>query len=141
MPQQPSPFTIYPSDGGGSSSPGVSQTKEFTQVGHGLSVGQLAYFDGTWKAARANASTTLAEAIVVAVSGSNLTLYLLAGLFVTIASHGLGAAGTALYLSASVAGSITSTEPSGGGEFSQIVGQVVDADTLGIQTVSAEGPL
>lgn len=126
----------------GSRAVAVTAEKTFSQTAHGLSAGDAAYWDGSWKAARANASTTLAEAVVTAAADADtLTVCLINGAFATITGHGLGSAGATLYLSASVAGTITTTEPSGGGEYSQVIGQVIDADTLAIHSLGAEGPL
>lgn len=118
-----------------------SISRTFTQVAHGLSVGNMVYFDGIWRKAKADAATTLAEGLVSEVSGDNIIVVLINGIFVSVTAHGLGAAGTTLWVSDSTAGALTSTEPSAGGSYSQVVGQTIDANTIALQTLDAEGPL
>lgn len=101
-----------------------------SQASHGLSVGNLVYANGaTWTKARANADTTLAEALVVAVESTSLfrVRYIGPG-EVTYTAHGLGAAGTKLYLSQGTAGAITTTAPTSG--IRQQVGKVLSANKL-----------
>lgn len=102
----------------------VAQGDLQSQSAHGLSVGNLVYNNaGTWTKARANADTTLAEALVIAVESTSLfrVKYIGPG-EVTYTAHGLGAAGTKLYLSQGTAGAITTTAPTSG--ISQQVGKV-----------------
>lgn len=101
-----------------------------SQSSHGLSVGNLVYNNaGTWTKARANADTTLAEALVVAVESTSLfrVKYIGPG-EVTYTAHGLGAAGTKLYLSQGTAGAITTTAPTSG--IRQQVGKVLNTNKL-----------
>ena len=101
-----------------------------SQASHGLSVGNLVYANGaTWTKARANADTTLAEGLVVAVESTSLfrVRYIGPG-EVTYTAHGLGAAGTKLYLSQGTAGAITTTAPTSG--IRQQVGKVLSTNKL-----------
>lgn len=124
--------------GGGSSSAGVSQSQAFTQAAHGFSVGNAVYFNGTWAKAQANAASTLCEGIVIAVADVNtFTVHVPGGAFVTLTAHGLGSAGSPLYLSASVAGGMTTTPPSSP-NYLQTMGQVIDANTIALQSFAAE---
>lgn len=111
-----------------------------TLTAHGFVSEDLIRWNGTqWTKALATASTTLADAIVTQVINANqfLIQYLSAG-EVSLLAHGLGAGGTALYLSASTAGLVTSTAPSAPGEYVQQVGRVKDANTLILQESPAE---
>lgn len=124
--------------GGGTGSSKVSNSAAFTQAAHGFSVGNAVYFDGTWHKAKADATTTLCEGIVVEVADvDNFTVYVPGGQFVTITAHGLGAAGSPLYLSASSAGALTTSVPAGG-NYTQTLGQIIDANTIALQSFSAE---
>ena len=100
------------------------------QSSHGLSVGNLVYANaGTWTKARANADTTLAEALVVTVEDvNNLRVVYIGPGETTYTAHALGAAGTKLYLSQGTAGLMTATAPTSG--IRQQVGKVKDANTL-----------
>ena len=105
---------------------GIAQS----QSAHALSVGNLVYANaGTWTKARANADTTLAEALVVSVEDANhFRLVYIGPGESTYTAHGLGAAGTKLYLSQATAGLMTATAPTSG--IRQQVGKVKDANTL-----------
>lgn len=108
----------------------VAQGDLQSQTAHGLSLGNLVYANGaTWTKARANADTTLAEALVVAVEDANLfrVRYIGPG-EVTYTAHGLGAAGTKLYLSQGAAGAITATAPTSG--IRQQVGKVLSTNKI-----------
>lgn len=109
-----------------------------TQAGNGFAVGNLVRFgSGTWSKAIASADTTLADAIVVAVeSSSQFRVVYLANREVTITAHGLGAAGTALYLSQVTAGLATSVRPTV--YPIQQIGRVGDANTLILQSFGVE---
>lgn len=100
------------------------------QLAHGLSVGNLVYRNAsTWTKARANADTTLAEALVVSVSdANNFRLVYIGPGEATYTAHGLGSAGTKLYLSQGTAGLMTATAPTSG--IRQQVGKVKDTNTL-----------
>lgn len=101
-----------------------------SQAAHGFAVADLVYYGASgWAKAQADAAATLAAAVVLAVpSSSSFRVAYLANQEVTLASHGLGSAGTLLYLSEATAGLATSTQPSTG--FIQRVGRVKDANTL-----------
>jgi hypothetical protein len=133
MPASPSlTFTIYPdpTELSAAEEDNVPQGDLQSQASHGLSVGNLVYNNaGTWTKARANADTTLAEALVVSVESTTLfrVVYLGPG-EVTYTAHGLGAAGTKLYLSQGTAGAITTTAPTSG--IRQQVGKVLSANKI-----------
>jgi hypothetical protein len=115
----------------------ANSEKSFNVVAHGFSAGDALYFDGTWKKSQANSSSTLAEGIVTEVADAdNFTAYILGGHFVTVTAHGLGSAGDTLYCSEASAGALTTSAPATG--FIQVVGQVIDADTLALQSFRAK---
>lgn len=125
-------FRVYKDNTTASADASIDATQGYlqSQSAHGLSVGNLVYNNaGTWTKARANADTTLAEALVVAVESTSLfrVRYIGPG-EVTYTAHGLGAAGTKLYLSQGTAGAITTTAPTSG--IRQQVGKVLDTNKL-----------
>lgn len=87
--------------------------KTYTQSSHGFSVGNAVRHNGTnWAKGQANTvAGATAIYFVSAVSGDDFTAIKEGR--VTVTGHGLGAAGTLLYLSASSAGALTSTKPVG----------------------------
>jgi len=101
-----------------------------TQAAHGFSAGDAVYHDATgWHLAQADDSATLAAGLVLAApDASTFRVAYLIGQEVTLAAHGLGAAGTVLYLSEATAGLVTSSLPATG--LVQRLGQVKDANTL-----------
>lgn len=125
-------FRVYRDNTAASATSSLDSTSGYlqSQASHGLSVGNLVYANGaTWTKARANADTTLAEALVVAVESTSLfrVRYIGPG-EVTYTAHGLGAAGTKLYLSQGTAGAITTTAPTSG--IRQQVGKVLSTNKL-----------
>lgn len=101
-----------------------------TQAAHGFAVKDVVRVDaGTWSKARANADATLGMGIVLAVpSTSQFRVAYFSAREVTVASHGLGAAGTPLYLSQATAGATITSEPASG--IVQWWGVVKDTNTL-----------
>jgi hypothetical protein len=118
----------------------ASPEKSFNVSAHGFSASDALTFNGgSWSLALADASGTLAIAIVSEVADAdNFTAYALGGDFVTITSHGAGSAGDVIYLSSATSGGITTTAPSTTGEFQQWLGIVVDANTLLFQSFEAQ---
>jgi hypothetical protein len=99
------------------------------QVGHGLAVGDIIYNNvGTWEKALADDRDTLAFAMVAEVIDVDTFRYASYGR-VTVTGHGF-ATGEYLFLSAVLAGGLTTTEPQGLTLFSDPVCKVVDANTL-----------
>lgn len=93
--------------------------QDFTQAGHGLSAGMAVRRSGTsWVAAVGSAEGTLADGVVVSVTGSRFTV---ARQGFQFWDHGFGSSGR-LWLSQSVSGGLTTTEPSSG--WAQVVGTV-----------------
>lgn len=89
---------------------------DVNQTSHGFSVGQAIYYNGTtWALAKANAASTLGLGIVSAVADANDFTVAFAGSISGLA--GL-TAGQYYYVSDSVAGALTSTEPSAAGSYS-----------------------
>lgn len=103
-------------------------TEKYAAAAHGFAVGDLVYKSGstTWAKATNAAGTSVADGIVVSVPDAN-TAYIntRAGVPATKTAHGLGAAGTVVYLS--TAGGMTATAPS---PIRQRVGKVLDANTV-----------
>lgn len=114
------------------SSPEAVSTAGFlqTQAAHGFAAGDAVYHGaGGWALARADDVDTLAAGIVLSAPDANsFRVAYLAGQEVTLAAHGLGAAGTVLYLSEATAGLVVTSAPSTG--FIQRLGQVKDSNTL-----------
>ena len=114
------------------SSPQQSSTFGFlqSQTAHGFVAGDLVYYGALgWSKARADDATTLAAGIVLSVpDAASFRVAYLANQEVTLASHGLGSAGTVLYLSEATAGLATSSVPTSG--WIQRIGRVKDANTL-----------
>lgn len=117
-----------------------SETRGFlqTQTAHGFAVGAVLYWATTaWAKAIATADATMGQAIVVAVEGANsFRILLLTGTQWTWPSHAQGAAGAALYLSQSVAGTMTTARPTTGRI--QQLAQVKDANNLFLQAFPVE---
>jgi hypothetical protein len=100
-----------------------------TQATHGFVVGNVvSKSGGTWVKAQATADSTMADGIVVAVSGTDDFWVRIAPGEVAIASHGLGTGGEVVYLSQSTAGALTATNP-GSGRI-QRCGRVLDSGTV-----------
>lgn len=99
------------------------------QTGHGFSVGDAIYWDGTeYALAQADDADTLAFAIVISVEDvNNFTLG--ANGFFTVTGHGF-TEDEYLYLSPDTAGLLTPTVPIAIGEYSNPLIYVVDANTL-----------
>ncbi len=116
----------------------VAQGDLQTQTAHGLAVRNLVRWNGSaWVKALADSDTTVAQAIVASVeSTSQFRVIYLSGRQATFAAHGLGAGGTKLYLSQSVAGAITATRPTT--YPIQQVGLVKDANNLILQAYPLE---
>ena len=83
------------------------------------------YFDGAWKLAKADAPATMGTHVAVSVTGTTF-LAVKSGV-VTSVSHGLGSAGTKLYVSEGTAGAYISTAPV---SYSNPMLIVVNADTF-----------
>lgn len=97
------------------------------QVAHGFTVSTVVYHDGTsWKKAKGDASTTVAQAIVSKVVDTDNFVVSYSGV-VEIPSHGL-TIGEYYWLDQTTAGSITSTQPTSG--IQQSILHVRDANTL-----------
>ena len=100
--------------------------QKYTQATHGLTDNQAVYRNGSgaWVAAIATAESTLADGIVVFVEDTNTVRVLVARQIVPSAAHGF-TLGAKLYLSQSVAGQLTTTQPTAG--WIQRVGKVTTA--------------
>ena len=87
---------------------------EIEQAAHALAVGNGIYHNGTsWAKAQADANTTLSTYVVTEVIDvDNFVAYQFGR--VELTAHGLGAAGEYHFLSSSVAGATTTTEPTSG---------------------------
>jgi hypothetical protein len=110
-------------------------TPTITQAAHGFAVGNAIRYTGSaWAKGKADTlATSRGNWVVTSVPTVNTFIACRVGR-VTVTGHGLGAAGTLLYLSADTAGALTSTRPVGNttralGHFTVLV-RVVDADTL-----------
>jgi len=89
---------------------GGSASHQVTQVGHSFSIGQAVYLNGsTYALAQANAANT-AETVGVVTDVLSANMFQVTELGYTIGLSGLSA-GTVYFLSDSVAGSLTATEP------------------------------
>ena len=106
----------------------------YSAVAHGFVAGDLVYKSSAtaWAKAISTAASTYADGVVVAVPNAD-TAYIATkfGQPFTRTSHGLGAAGTVVYLSASVAGTMTASVTD------QIVGQVLDSNTVLLGALAA----
>ena len=94
---------------------------------HGRTVGLAVLVDGTL--AQADAVANLADGVVAIVTDADV--YYIStqpGQLIRWTAHGLGAAGTLLWLSQSTPGLIVTTEPTSG--IAQPLGKVADADTI-----------
>jgi len=102
---------------------------EIYVVAHGFALLDAVYSSGvsTWVGARADAESTLADGIVVAVPSADTFVVATAGRF-RVPAHGK-TAGSDYYLSAATAAALTTTKP-GAGNFVQRVMVPVDADTV-----------
>ena len=104
--------------------------EKYSAVGHGFAVGDLVYKFGssTWAKAVGSAGATVADGIVIAVPDAD-TAYIATrdGTPATKTAHGLGAAGTVVFLHQSSAGAMATGLTSG---IVQRVGKVLDADTI-----------
>jgi len=109
-----------------------------TQALHGFAVKDLVYYGASgWAKALADSALTLAAGIVLAVPDtSTFRVAYFTGQEVTLAAHGLGSAGSALYLSEVTAGLATTSAPTTG--FVQRIGIVKDANTLILWPHAAE---
>lgn len=105
-------------------------TLNVSQAAHGFVVGEWLYAaSGTWAKAQATAAATLAyPAVVTRVIDATKFQVTLPGGKANLPSHGLGTAGTKVWLSQGTAGADTATEPSTG--LAQQVAKVWDADHL-----------
>ena len=83
-----------------------------------------------WKAKADAAATMPGIALASASISGDATGEFHARGKVTLTSHGFGDSGALLYVSEDTAGLLTSTAPTGSGEQVQIVGQIVDANTI-----------
>lgn len=95
----------YTPGGGGS---GSSISLAVTQTAHGFTTGQAVYFNGTqWAKAEANAISTLGIAVVTVTDANHFVAFLAGDI------QGLSGltAGQYYFVSDSVAGSLTTTEP------------------------------
>lgn len=105
---------------------GAGASFKFTKVGHGLSVLQPVYHDGVdWVLATADQSHTLPLYLVTKVNGDTVTLTKFGK--VEVIGHGL-IAGEYYFASQTIAGGITSAEPTAG--FSCPVLYVEDANNV-----------
>lgn len=110
--------------------------EKYEAVAHGFSVGNLVYKSGasTWAKAISTASSTYADGVVVAVPSANVAYIATKfGQPYTKTAHGFGSAGTAVYLSDSVAGNATASVTD------QQIGQVLDANTIIFGVMGAGG--
>jgi hypothetical protein len=112
--------------------------RQIIQTAHGFTPGQQVYFDNatsTWLLAKADSEATLKEGIVAEIDNENAFLLVYAGA-VTIANHGLEL-GTLYYLSPTVAGGYTKNRPSRQGQYIQIAFEVIDANNILVEDLSA----
>jgi microcystin-dependent protein len=87
----------------------ASNAQSITQNNHGLAVGEVLYFDGTWKKAKADAAATSEWiGVIQQVPDANTFLLVTSGRILGLS--GL-TAGTLYYLSDATAGALTSTAP------------------------------
>lgn len=107
---------------------------EFNQNNHGFSVGDILRRSSATAHAKAQADTVAnigkGLALVIHVEDANNFSVLRTNNshVVTIASHGFGAFGTKLFLSRTVAGAITDTEPDPGWKI--YLGYVIDSNNI-----------
>lgn len=96
------------------------------QSGHGFSVGNAVYSQGSnsWAKAQADDIATVAHGVVINVAGDQFTVA--TNGFINF-SHGLGSSGNA-YLSTATAGSLTTSTASAG--VHQFIGRVVDSSNI-----------
>jgi hypothetical protein len=84
---------------------------------------------GTWGKAQADAEANLSfPAVVTAALGGTSYQVALPGAKANLPAHGLGTAGTKVWLSQATAGAATATEPTSG--LAQQLGKVFDADHI-----------
>ena len=108
-------------------------TKWVTQASHGFPVlTGLRYNGSSWVTAQADAETTLADGVVVAVLDTNNFIIAESGYF-NIPTHGKTPVGDWFFLSAASAGVLTATAPD---EFVQPLIRVLDADTVRVYSSS-----
>jgi len=108
-----------------------------TQATHGFAAGDLIYFDGSaWADAQANAQTTLATGMAVAVPDANTFVFANQGVY-TITAHGKGSAGNFMWCDPATAAGVVNAAPSTAGQFDNPVGQVIDANTISLLTLRA----
>jgi len=99
------------------------------QASHGLAVNNVIYNNaGTWTKAKADAAGTLGVAVVSGVTDTDNFTFRASGDF-TSTSHGY-TVGAYLYCSATTAGLLTETAPTGLTEYSNPLVYVLDANTL-----------
>jgi hypothetical protein len=124
------PWTYQASSAGsGSGGSGESVTKDFAVTSHGFAVGDIVYLNGsTWtKAIATSAAASEAIAMVSAVADAN-------NFSATFSGYVSGLSGLTkgdvMFLSASSAGSMSSTEPSTAGQISKPVGVALSTTEL-----------
>jgi hypothetical protein len=102
---------------------------DVNQSSHGFAIGDAIYNNaGTWTKAQADDENTLGIAIVTEVADTNNFSYVPVG-YATVSSHGY-VVGDYLYVSAAVAGQLTSVPPVGITEYSNPIVYVLDSNTL-----------
>ena len=105
----------------------TGSTKWVTQASHGFTVlTGLRYNGSSWVTALADAETTLADGVVVAVLDTNNFIIAESGYF-NVPSHGKTPVGDWFFLSAATPGLLTATAPD---EFVQPLIRVLDANTI-----------
>lgn len=94
----------------------AANTVTIHQVGHGLTSGNPVYFDGAnWQKARSNSSSTLGMALVQVTGPDDFILYLASQ--ISIGLSGL-TPGQYYFVSDSIVGALTTTEPTATGSYS-----------------------
>jgi hypothetical protein len=110
---------------------GASLTEDVTQTSHGLSVGDVIRSNGTanqYTTAQADSGTNAeVVGIVTAVAGVNDFTFTFGGVIDDASIVPVAAANTVLFLDESVAGGLTTTEPSSFGEISKPVAVVIES--------------
>lgn len=108
---------------------------DVTQVAHGFTDGQAVYQDslGVWQLALAdiNLPKNTAQGIVINATANTFTCVREGR--ITVTGHGLAPSGDYFYLSQTVAGSLTATQPTTG--LQTLMGKIVDANTLDVGPV------
>jgi len=106
----------------------VAGVQSFNQVGHGLSTLEAIYYDTTWQKADATNKDKLAIGVVVSVADVDNFSVTFSGP-ITSTAHGL-TVGEYYFVDPATPGSLTSTKPTGAGEYENPLLYVVDTNTL-----------